>query len=858
MHHIYIIYSEQFGSNVYKVGYTEDLENRIKDSCYTTCFYKPCRYQKVWQYDTTVVVKNGELVEKQLHQWLAKAIKNLCDGSNRCTEMYEVELDQLVIKIDQFLTQSIGSLISHFIRINDINQYIADEIIYQRGEYLGHTIKAKQICYDCNRPMQQCYEIRYNNISYYFGVTCYNKLRELYYIPMIDDKIEKCITEHLSVNFRFKYNELDCRIDDNNSILYNAFIKMGNKKESFFQCKCSDEYYLYRLSKKFQDTFRIDKRDFEKEYKFSEPRLKIFYQKLVNMNIFNITGTHISLCEQDEQIAYIEEEFSKYKLVADDIKNNSSKNNYSKSQTAIDRCFRYNRSILSGVAGSGKTTGIFGFVHEETTLIPSKLAYFFDTPKQILILAFTGKAVSALRTKHEEIMTAYYSIAEDGTNRDKFSYLTNMQCTFQTIDSYLLDSIKSKKRINYDWVIIDEFSMVKLSHLYQVVQLCTASNIMLLGDENQLPPIGSPSIVNKMIDQCTVNTYEKSKFIFGRMTECKRTECSLLLNIYNGIINRKLNSISSIKSYIGKFKTTDGSVNFITLDNLKTYDPDTKIITSENSQVRNLYDKLTDTFINKTYMVTENLYVEKYQIYKIVNLLKKLSTKKSVYRCSLGKLQSEVEIEYPEYQEDNIYNLTDLNKELYKINTNYINSIINHCVACSRIDSKRCMLFYNGQDLIFGQDDQIKFTLDNDTIRLLKDIITVCTKKELQTAQSNIITIHKAQGSGYNHIIIDARNPNLSFQMLYTAVTRARNKITFIVSKDIMENETDTLDITRKLIRLASIEHCNVLAKLSSDDISGIQKTISNCKIGWFLTKITDKFDQKEKELFSKLFRVIM
>ncbi len=73
MSFIYIIYSKQFGENIYKVGYTADVRNRIKDSCYTTCFYEPCEYKKIWKFSANVA--NPETIEKALHVELRKSSK---------------------------------------------------------------------------------------------------------------------------------------------------------------------------------------------------------------------------------------------------------------------------------------------------------------------------------------------------------------------------------------------------------------------------------------------------------------------------------------------------------------------------------------------------------------------------------------------------------------------------------------------------------------------------------------------------------------------------------------------------------------------------------------------------------------
>lgn len=61
------------------------------------------------------------------------------------------------------------------------------------------------------------------------------------------------------------------------------------------------------------------------------------------------------------------------------------------------------------------------------------------------------------------------------------------------------------------------------------------------------------------------------------------------------------------------------------------------------------------------------------------------------------------------------------------------------------------------------------------------------------------ITIHKSQGSEYKDVAIlltDIENPVLTRELLYTAITRAREKVTIIASKEILE-----YTISRKIVR---------------------------------------------------------
>ncbi len=61
------------------------------------------------------------------------------------------------------------------------------------------------------------------------------------------------------------------------------------------------------------------------------------------------------------------------------------------------------------------------------------------------------------------------------------------------------------------------------------------------------------------------------------------------------------------------------------------------------------------------------------------------------------------------------------------------------------------------------------------------------------------VTIHKSQGSEYGHVVVvlpDRDNPVLSMELLYTAVTRARESVTIVAPREILE-----LAVSRKIRR---------------------------------------------------------
>lgn len=75
---------------------------------------------------------------------------------------------------------------------------------------------------------------------------------------------------------------------------------------------------------------------------------------------------------------------------------------------------------------------------------------------------------------------------------------------------------------------------------------------------------------------------------------------------------------------------------------------------------------------------------------------------------------------------------------------------------------------------------------------------SVCLRNEMEMDLGYAITIHKSQGSEYDHvcIILPEYSSFITKKMLYTAVTRAKEKVTIITAPGVLEkiihNDTDT------------------------------------------------------------------
>jgi len=151
---------------------------------------------------------------------------------------------------------------------------------------------------------------------------------------------------------------------------------------------------------------------------------------------------------------------------------------------AVHGALDHSLCIITGAPGTGKTLTLSQIVHN---LELRGINY--------AVCSFTGKAVSRIRevTKKKNPATMHRLISNTKKNiLDKRS---------TQYEKYTLSS-------NYEHIIIDEFSMVSAELLYDFLQAYPdVKKVTLVGDVNQLPPIGWGSVMRELMKSETIPTY---------------------------------------------------------------------------------------------------------------------------------------------------------------------------------------------------------------------------------------------------------------------------------------------------------------------------------------------------------------
>ncbi len=145
-----------------------------------------------------------------------------------------------------------------------------------------------------------------------------------------------------------------------------------------------------------------------------------------------------------------------------------------------EQLFRRSLCVLSGAAGTGKTTVIRSLIHA--------IEQAHGTGSAIRLLAPTGKAADRLRERAgREATTVHSFLAEHG-------WLNN-NMTFKRE--------RGTSEAAYATYIVDEASMIDLAMFATLVRSInwnTVQRFILVGDPNQLPPIGRGRMFKDLID----------------------------------------------------------------------------------------------------------------------------------------------------------------------------------------------------------------------------------------------------------------------------------------------------------------------------------------------------------------------
>ena len=228
--------------------------------------------------------------------------------------------------------------------------------------------------------------------------------------------------------------------------------------------------------------------------------------------------------------------------------------------------FRKGLCVISGAAGTGKTSLV--------SRIIDKIKQTEGIGVSIKLLAPTGKAAERIREKAGQTATTIHSLIASG------GWL-NENMTFKRSGG------KQDKEVNT--VIIDETSMVDLSllaTLFRAISWNNVKRLILVGDPNQLPPIGRGKVFSDTIEWLRQNypaNVGELKYNIRQMENHINNRGTGIVDLAEILIQEKQNNIekSVRESVLRKIQEGDVVDKDLTVHYWQTADDLDKLIKQE-------------------------------------------------------------------------------------------------------------------------------------------------------------------------------------------------------------------------------------------------------------------------------------
>ena len=376
-------------------------------------------------------------------------------------------------------------------------------------------------------------------------------------------------------------------------------------------------------------------------------------------------------------------------------------------------------------------------------------------------MAPTGQAFNQIISK---VQQKYYYKKISGTCHKVLYNIYPKKCALDSLNKYEL-SIKIDSNNDWDeiyyktkfkFIIVDESSMINLIIFNLILQICKKYNskLLIIGDTNQLQPIGPGNPLEKLI--------KSKKFTVCKLIKIYRQEANTgLLDIIEKM--NKGNKIS--KEDFNKDKTA------IFIDISKLY-----IDFKNDEKLKNFIYKIIEE-----YGLTKST---KFLCYNTTDKNNEDGTKKFMF------------------------NVPDLNK-IMQDNFNPINKNLQHDSIKSNIYEKK--EFRIDDKIIrtendYSNEEKMRANGEEGYIRNFDgEKVTICYSDDDKPLEISINILfeefdlnyttgfHKSQGGGWKTIVVFIE-PNVSFikqRSIYTSISRSQQKLIFIsTEKDLLHCQT--------------------------------------------------------------------
>lgn len=423
---------------------------------------------------------------------------------------------------------------------------------------------------------------------------------------------------------------------------------------------------------------------------------------------------------------------------------------------ALLKSFINSFSIITGGPGTGKTTTIAKLLN---------LLFQENDKLKVALAAPTGKA--AIRMKEALMGNRIYQKIQEFMPAPEGKTIHRLLGSLK--DSHYFKHNK-ENLLEYDVIIIDEASMVDLPLMSKLVSaISPATRLILLGDQNQLSSVGAGSLLKDLCDnspdlKCVSNEVFdllQNKLPNSQLQalEVKNTNSLLQDQITELQFSRRFSS----KSNIGQIS---------------------KAILTENKAKIETYTTIAQ---DKDFVLIDENHSEKH-IDDIVEQYTKYTKEKNIAKA-LKCLNNTRVLCATRESEQGIYALNQLiERKLVETKAIKTDTIFyeNRPIMITK-NTPELKIFNGDIGIIRGGNAYFDIGTD-EPIKIHPGLLT-----DYETVYA--MTIHKSQGSEFNNVLVvlpkNEENKILTKQLLYTGVTRAKEKIVIQSSIDTIKRTLD-------------------------------------------------------------------
>lgn len=379
----------------------------------------------------------------------------------------------------------------------------------------------------------------------------------------------------------------------------------------------------------------------------------------------------------------------------------------------------------------------------KTTIINTIANIFLSLGYNIALAAPTGRAAKRIEeTTKIESKTIHRLLGYVPNKYDDFGYF----------------EYNEKNTLDVDLVIIDEMSMVDVLLFEKLLKgIKESTKLIIVGDVDQLPSVGAGNVLRDLIESNVIK-YTKLTDIFRQSKKS-----NIIVNAHR---------INNGKYPILNEKNSDFFF-------LKTNNP----IVTRNTVVNLIKNRLPKAY--------------GYNFHKDIQIL--TQTRKGI--CGVYELNRILQEVLNPKTKDSLE--LNFGNKVFRLNDKVMQTKNNYDLSFTDSNGEEGFGVYNGDmGIVFEIDEKEKKII----VKMQDDRTVEYAVEDLDNLElSYAITIHKSQGSEFKSVIIPLFDSFYMLQtrnLLYTAITRAKENIVLVGNEEIMFNMINNNTINNRYSNL--------------------------------------------------------